>query len=49
MYFELDDIKRRHSVYWDLYNGYGWADVPTDTVGWNYKRGVIAGVTATMV
>jgi hypothetical protein len=21
MFFELDDIKRRHSLYWDVYNG----------------------------
>jgi len=46
MFFELDDIKRRHSLYWDIYNTQGFAQTPDSTNSWNYKRGVIAGLTS---
>lgn len=28
MYFEIDDVKRRHSPYFDVYNVHGWIDTP---------------------
>ena len=28
MYFEIDDIKRKHSMYYDVYNIHGWVDTP---------------------
>jgi len=36
MYFELDDIKRRHSVYYDVLNVGGWVKAPDATASWNY-------------
>ena len=45
MYFEIDDIKRRHSPYFDVYNVHGWIDPPADQFWWNWVRGSIAGVT----
>jgi len=46
MYFELDDIKRRHSPYFDVYNTFSWVTTPESTLSWNYQRGAIAGVIA---
>ena len=45
MYFEIDDVKRRHSPYFDVYNIHGWVDTPFETFGWNWARGAFAGVT----
>lgn len=28
MFFELDDIRRRHSLYFDCYNAGVWTDAP---------------------
>jgi hypothetical protein len=28
MFFELDDIRRRHSLYFDCYNAGVWVDAP---------------------
>lgn len=36
MFFELEDVKRRHSVYWDLYNVEGWVTSPDSNLTWNY-------------
>ena len=36
MFFELDDIKRRHSMYSDSYNVGGWVKTPDATFGWMY-------------
>jgi len=44
MYFELDDIKRRHSPYFDVYNAFSWISTPENNYAWNYQRGAIAGV-----
>jgi hypothetical protein len=49
MYFEIDDIKRRHSPYTDPYNVHGWIDLPEYTWKWNWFRGAIAGVSGAMV
>lgn len=46
MYFELDDIKRRHSPYFDVYNSFSWISAPDNTMWWNYQRGAIAGIMA---
>lgn len=46
MYFELDDIKRRHSPYFDVYNAFSWITTPENNFSWNYQRGAIAGVAA---
>lgn len=46
MYFELDDIKRRHSPYFDVYNSFSWATTPESKMSWNWQRGAIAGVLA---
>ena len=34
-YFELDDIKRRHSHYWDCYNVGGWVNTYDNLALWN--------------
>lgn len=49
MYFELDDIKRRHSAYYDVWNAFSWITTPESTMWWNYQRGVMAGVIAAAV
>lgn len=43
MFFELDDIKRRHSMYSDIYNVGGWVNTPDATFGWMYQRGAMIG------
>lgn len=45
MFFELDNIKRRHNAYWDVYNE-GWTPTPDSTIGWNVKRGMMVGIIA---
>ena len=49
MYFEIDDIKRRHSPYFDVYNIHGWIDPPEDKFAWHWLRGSVAGVAGTFV
>lgn len=49
MFFELDDIKRRHSLYYDIYNVGGWVRTPDASASWNYQRGAIVGVAAALV
>jgi solute carrier family 25 oxoglutarate transporter 11 len=49
MFFELDDIKRRHSNYYDIYNVNGWVRTPDSTLSWNLQRGVITGITASLI
>ncbi len=44
MFFELDDTKRRHSMYYDVYNINGWVDPPEGNFRWNFFRGALAGV-----
>lgn len=46
MFFEIDDIKRRHSGYFDVYNIHGWIDAPENTLSWNYARGFMASFPA---
>ncbi len=48
MFFELEDVKRRHSLYWDIYNVSGWVKPPDSTLENNYKRGLITGLTAAL-
>lgn len=36
MYFEIDDVKRRHSPYYDVYNFMGWVDTPDSSYVWNW-------------
>lgn len=49
MFFEIEDIKRRHSPYMDPYNTHGWVDVPEYTWKWNWLRGAVAGFAGTFV
>lgn len=49
MFFELEDIKRRHSLYWDIYNVEGWVRRPEATLANNVKKGVTAGVVASLI
>ena len=49
MFFELDDIKRRHSTYYDIYNVNGWVRAPDSTLSWNYQRGLMAGLAASFI
>ena len=49
MFFELDDIKRRHSYTFDVYNVFSWIDTPENKLTWNWQRGAIAGVIASTV
>jgi uncharacterized protein (DUF3820 family) len=44
MYFEIDDIKHRHSPYYDITNVRGWVDTPEDYYLWHWARGGVAGV-----
>jgi solute carrier family 25 oxoglutarate transporter 11 len=46
MFFEIDDVKRRHSVYFDSSNVWGWIDTPDSNFGYNYLRGVGAALPA---
>jgi solute carrier family 25 oxoglutarate transporter 11 len=43
MFFELEDIKRRHSMYSDIYNVGGWVPTPDANFSWMYQRGAIIG------
>ena len=49
MYFELDDIRRRHNLYWDTGNTGGWVRAPDVSISWNYERGAIIGVSAMLI
>lgn len=49
MFFEIDDIKRRHSVYFTTYNTHGTIDTYENNMSWNYQRGVMASVPALML
>ena len=46
MYFEIDDIKRRHSLYYDHYNVHGWIDPPEAFLSWDYGRAVMSALPA---
>ena len=48
MFFELDDIKRRHSPYSDVYNVHGWIDTPDSDIGWTLKRTSVAGLAGSL-
>ena len=48
MFFELEDIQRRHSPYWDLTNVTGWTNATDSTVSWNYQRGLLVGFPVAM-
>jgi len=49
MFFELDDIKRRHSYTYDVYNVFSWIDTPDNKFSWNWQRGAITGIIASTV
>lgn len=46
MFFEIDDIRRRHSMYFDTYNIHGWVDPPEGTLKWDFFRSAMAGSIA---
>lgn len=46
MYFEVDDVKRRHNVYYDISNVHGWVDTPDSAIWWVWLRSAMAGVAA---
>lgn len=48
MFFELENVKRRHSLYWDVHNE-GWTKAPDSTMSWNIKRGIMIGTTASLI
>lgn len=39
MFFELEDIKRRHMPNWNTDNVTQWTDTYDSTPSWNYQRG----------
>ena len=45
MYFEVDDVKRRHSLYYDISNVHGWVDTPDSKLWWVFARSTLAGIT----
>lgn len=49
MFFEIDDIKRRHSPYTDNYNVHGWIDLPDDAAWWKFFRASVAGICGTLI
>lgn len=49
MFFELDDIKRRHSYTFDVYNAFSWIDTPENQLSWNWQRAAMTGVIASSV
>lgn len=49
MFFELEDIKRRHSLYWDIYNVESWVRRPDSTLVNNVKRGATVGIAASLI
>jgi solute carrier family 25 (mitochondrial oxoglutarate transporter), member 11 len=48
-FFELEDIRRRHTVYFNEYNTNGFIDLTFESWRWNYKRGAIVGLTASIL
>jgi hypothetical protein len=44
MFFEVDDIKRRHSPYADTYNVHGWLTNPDSANWWTFLRTSVAGI-----
>ena len=44
MFFELEDIKRRHSPYFNVTNVGGWTPAVDSTPSWNYQRGIIVSI-----
>lgn len=49
MFFELDDIKRRHSYTFDVHNAFSWIDTPDNKFIWNWQRGAMTGIIASAV
>lgn len=49
MFFELEDIKRRHSPYWDCHNVHSWVRTPDATTSWMLERGVMIGVASSII
>lgn len=41
MFFELEDIKRRHMPAWSTNNVTMWVPALDSTPTWNYQRGTI--------
>jgi hypothetical protein len=41
MFFELDDIKRRHMPQWFVHNVTAWTPSLDSSYTWNYQRGNI--------
>mmetsp|Transcript_8349 Transcript_8349/g.7414 ORF Transcript_8349/g.7414 Transcript_8349/m.7414 type:complete len:103 (+) Transcript_8349:48-356(+) len=48
MYFELDDINRRHTFYYSTYGAFSYSPTPDNYLGWNWQRGAIAGTLASL-
>lgn len=46
MFFELEDIKRRHMPTWSNNNTTVWVPALDSTPSWNYQRGVMIGLVA---
>ncbi len=43
MFFELDDVKRRHNPSWWTNNVTHWTTAVDSTPSWNYQRGKSLG------
>jgi hypothetical protein len=41
MFFELDDIKRRHMPNWSINNTTAWSPAMDSNLTWNFQRGII--------
>jgi hypothetical protein len=41
MFFELDDIKRRHMPNWSNNNTTAWSPAIDSNLTWNFQRGII--------
>ena len=39
MFFELEDVRRRHNPTWWTNNVTAWVTPPDSTPSWNYQRG----------
>ncbi|EGR29516.1 oxoglutarate malate translocator protein, putative [Ichthyophthirius multifiliis] len=49
MFFELEDLQRRHSQYWDIYNVQGWVRRKDSTFLNNAYRGAVVGTVSQLI
>lgn len=44
MFLELDETKRRHSLYYNASPGLGWVDTPDSDFSFNYLKATTAAL-----